>query len=306
MRISSLLLFSALLTQPVMSYADISTHQLTRKDGSEIHYYIDKRGEQNKTLLVLLQGSDCNSIKDNTFIQETFGQWLPDSDILMVEKYGITAQLPYLKNYDQRKDCPLEYMLKDNPTQRTDDYSAVLDKLSTDYPNVVLVGGSEGATMVHLIIAQRKDIKAGIALNGGGRFFIDDVLYNIRHTTPAEYVKEATESFQQFANAAKNSQMDDDQIVSEHGKYWWQQFLSIDLQQVIKKNTYTPTLIIQTLNDINVDVDAFYQLNRNIQQPNIQFISYDKLDHGFYGDDGLHHTDEIISAIQQWYTKQAK
>ena len=293
MRISSLLLFTTLLVQPTISYRDISTHQLARKDGSEIHYYLDKRDEHNKTLLVLLQGSDCNSIKNNAFILETFGQWLPNSDILMVEKYGITAQLPYLKIIDERKDCPLEYMLKDNPTQRTNDYLAVLDKLSPDYPNVVLVGGSEGATMVHLIIDQRKDIKAGIALNGGGRFFIDDVIYNIRHTTPSEYVKEATESFQQFATSAKNNELDDDQIISEHGKSWWHQFLSIDLQEVIKRNDHTPVLIVQTLNDVNVDVDAFHQLNRNIQQPNIQFISYDQLDHGFYGKDGLHHTDDL-------------
>lgn len=304
MRISSLLLFSALFIQPIMSYADISTHQLTREDGSDIHYYIDKRSENNKTLLVLLQGSDCNSVKNNTFIQETFGQWLPDSDILMVEKYGITAQLPYLKNYDERKDCPLEYMLKDNPTQRTNDYSAVLDKLSPYYPNLVLVGGSEGAIMVHLIIDRRNDIKAGIALNGGGRFFIDDVIYNIRHTTPSEYVKEATEGFQQFAISAKNNELDNDQIISEHGKLWWHQFLSIDLQAVMQKNNHTPVLIVQTLNDINVDVDAFDQLSRHIQQSNIQFMSYKQLDHGFYGKDGLRHTDEIINMMKQWYAKQ--
>ncbi|WP_286145983.1 hypothetical protein [Shigella sp. FC1967] len=118
-----------------------------------------------------MQGSDCNSIKNNTFIQETFGQWLPNSDVLMVEKYGITAQLPYSQYEGERIDCPKSYKRHDNPTQRAEDYEAVLDNLSPQYPNIILIGGSEGATMVHLVVAKRNDIKAAIALNGGGRFF---------------------------------------------------------------------------------------------------------------------------------------
>ncbi|WP_260280016.1 hypothetical protein [Proteus terrae] len=48
----------------------------------------------------------------------------------------------------------------------------MLDKLSSQYPNIILIGGSEGATMVHLVVAKRNDIKAAIALNGGGVFFL--------------------------------------------------------------------------------------------------------------------------------------
>ncbi|MGC2867254.1 MULTISPECIES: alpha/beta hydrolase family protein [Proteus] len=306
MRISLLFLLSTFLLPSFESYAKISTHLLPRKDGSEISYYLDKRAEKNQTLLVLMQGSDCNSIKNNMFIQETFGQWLPNSDVLMVEKYGITALLPYSQYDGERVDCPKIYKRHDNPKQRIEDYEAVLDKLSSQYPNIILIGGSEGATMVHLVVTKRNDIKAAIALNGGGRFFLDDVLYNIRHTTPKEYVEDALNGFQQFADAIKNNQIDDEQFISEHSKIWWQQFFTIDLLKVIKSNQHTPVLIIQTLNDTNVNVDAFHQLSQDINQPNVKFIKYNKLDHGFYNEQGERLTNEIISDIQQWYSQYTK
>ncbi|MBI6405194.1 alpha/beta hydrolase family protein [Proteus sp. DFP240708] len=306
MRISLLFLLSTFLLPSFASYAKISTHLLPRKDGSEISYYLDKRAEKNQTLLVLMQGSDCNSIKNNMFIQETFGQWLPNSDVLMVEKYGITALLPYSQYDGERVDCPKIYKRHDNPKQRIEDYEAVLDKLSSQYPNIILIGGSEGATMVHLVVTKRNDIKAAIALNGGGRFFLDDVLYNIRHTTPKEYVEDALNGFQQFADAIKNNQIDDEQFISEHSKIWWQQFFTIDLLKVIKSNQHTPVLIIQTLNDTNVNVDAFHQLSQDINQPNVKFIKYNKLDHGFYNEQGERLTNEIISDIQQWYSQYTK
>ncbi|WP_311747934.1 acyl-CoA thioester hydrolase/BAAT C-terminal domain-containing protein [Proteus penneri] len=306
MRTSLLSLLSAFLLPSFASYAEISTHLLPRKDGSEISYYMDKRAEKNQTLLVLMQGSDCNSIKNNVFIQETFGHWLPNSDVLMVEKYGITAQLPYSQYDGERIDCPKSYQRHDNPKQRIEDYEAVLDKLSSQYPNIILLGGSEGATIVHLMVTKRNDIKAAIALNGGGRFFLDDVLYNIRHTTPKEHVEDAINSFQQFADAIKNNQIDDEQFISEHSKIWWQQFFTIDLLKVIKSNQHTPVLIIQTLNDTNVNVNAFYQLSRDINQPNVKFIKYEKLDHGFYNEQGERLTNKIINDIQQWYTQYTK
>lgn len=306
MRISSLLLLSSFLFPSFSTVADITTHSLLRKDGSEINYHLDIRDKQNRTLLVLMQGSDCNSIKNNQFIQKSFGQWLTNSDVLMVEKYGITDRLPYSQYENERIDCPKSYTLHDNPTQRTEDYNAVLDYLSPNYSNIILIGGSEGATMVHLVIEKRKDIHAAIALNGGGRFFLDDVLYNIRHTAPEVQRENAVHDFLQFVDAIKNNQIEDNQWIGEHSKSWWQQYLTIDLLEIIKANTQTPILIIQTLNDTNVDVDAFHQLSKNITQPNVTFIKYDELDHGFYTDKGERMTNEIINDIQQWYSQHAK
>lgn len=117
-------------------------------------------------------------------------------------------------------------------------------KLSSQYPNIILIGGSKGTTMVLLVVARRNDIKAVVALNGGGRFFLDDVLYNIRHTRPKEYVEDALNGFKQFADTIKNTQIDDERFISEYSKYWWQQFFAVDLLKIIKSNQHTPVLII--------------------------------------------------------------
>ncbi|WP_337232349.1 hypothetical protein, partial [Vibrio cholerae] len=62
-------------------------------------------------------------------------------------------------------------------------------------------------------------------------------------------------------------------------------------------------LIIQTLNDTNVNVDSFYQLSQDINQPNVKFIKYEKLDHGFYNEQGERLTNKIINDIQHWYSQ---
>ncbi len=44
--------------------------------------------------------------------------------------------------------------------------------------------------------------------------------------------------------------------------YGGNNIFAIDLLEVIKRNTQTPVLIVQTLDDINVDVAAFHQLSQ--------------------------------------------
>ncbi len=48
----------------------------------------------------------------------------------------------------------------------------------------MLLGGSEGALVTNLIVAQENFITASVALNVGGQYFINDVLYSIENNTP--------------------------------------------------------------------------------------------------------------------------
>ncbi|MBO1916652.1 hypothetical protein J4727_18840 [Providencia rettgeri] len=47
----------------------------------------------------------------------------------------------------------------------------------------MLLGGSEGALVTNLIVAENF-ITASVALNVGGQYFINDVLYSIENNTP--------------------------------------------------------------------------------------------------------------------------
>ncbi len=101
-----------------------------RQDGSAITFYLE-RGHNNdnpKTLLIAVQGSDCNSAKHDKFVQIISRRAWPSADLLLIEKRGITADLPYSADAE-RADCPAEYIRKDSPQQRVEDIKAVVNKI---------------------------------------------------------------------------------------------------------------------------------------------------------------------------------
>lgn len=106
------------------------------------------------------------------------------------------------------------------------------------------MGGNEGAVIANLVSADIDSIDATIAFNGGGRWFIDDVSHSIavKHNNPDEARKEI-DDFKGFAEHVLNSkpfELD----VSGHGYHWWQQMLSIDQLDILKK-VKSPLLIVQ-------------------------------------------------------------
>lgn len=164
------------------------THTVSRDDGSSISYYLVQHAHDTDTLLLILQGSDCNSVlKIDSILTEYKNVW-PEADVLLIEKYGINRKLKYSKDAE-RKDCPAQYLEKDNPAQRVADIKTVLDIVRKDgkYKTFILLGGSEGAVIANLVSADIDSIDATIAFNGGGRWFIDDVSHSIavKHKNPA-------------------------------------------------------------------------------------------------------------------------
>ncbi|WP_323838064.1 hypothetical protein [Photorhabdus africana] len=185
--LTSVLLFSCYIG---FAYSNINTHkQFFRHDGSEITYYLKQRGGKN--LLVLIQGSDCNSIDNNKFVNNAFSDIYPDSDVLTVEKYGINASLLW-SDVVERSDCPKDYMSSDTPEQRVKDYIQIIDYLKhqNKYNKIIILGGSEGAVVANLITSQVNYIDRTVSLNGGGRYFSDDVIHSIKSEALPEYLNE--------------------------------------------------------------------------------------------------------------------
>ncbi|MDU7781420.1 hypothetical protein [Aeromonas caviae] len=163
------------------------TRTASRDDGSFISYYLVQHAHDTDTLLLILQGSDCNSmLKIEPILTEYKNVW-PEADVLLIEKYGINRKLKYSTD-PARKDCPAQYLEKDNPAQRVADIKVVLDTVRKDgqYKTFILLGGSEGAVIANLVTADIDYIDATIAFNGGGRWFIDDVSHSIevKHKNP--------------------------------------------------------------------------------------------------------------------------
>ncbi|WFC14823.1 alpha/beta hydrolase family protein [Aeromonas salmonicida] len=282
---------------------DIITRTASRDDGSPISYYLVQHPHDADTLLLILQGSDCNSVlKIESILTEYKNVW-PEADFLLIEKYGINRKLKYSSD-PARKDCPAQYLEKDNPAQRVADIKTVLDIVRKDgqYKKLILLGGSEGAVIANLVTADVDYIDATIAFNGGGRWFIDDVSHGIavKHKNPAAARKEI-DGFKGFSEHVLNSKPFELEV-SGHGYYWWQQMLSIDQLDTLK-NVKSPLLVIQGGRDTSVSpqkTDEMMQRLKELGKNNIEYRRYEALDHGLKNSDGESLRKEVVSDIYVW------
>ncbi|MFS1161746.1 alpha/beta hydrolase family protein [Aeromonas salmonicida] len=282
---------------------DIITRTASRDDGSPISYYLVQHPHDADTLLLILQGSDCNSVlKIESILTEYKNVW-PEAYFLLIEKYGINRKLKYSSD-PARKDCPAQYLEKDNPAQRVADIKTVLDIVRKDgqYKKLILLGGSEGAVIANLVTADVDYIDATIAFNGGGRWFIDDVSHGIavKHKNPAAARKEI-DGFKGFSEHVLNSKPFELEV-SGHGYYWWQQMLSIDQLDTLK-NVKSPLLVIQGGRDTSVSpqkTDEMMQRLKELGKNNIEYRRYEALDHGLKNSDGESLRKEVVSDIYVW------
>lgn len=302
MQVRAISLLLLMLTCSI-SATEIMTRTVSRDDGSFISYYLVQHPHDTDTLLLILQGSDCNSVlKIESILTEYKNVW-PEADVLLIEKYGINRKLKYSKDAE-RKDCPAQYLEKDNPAQRVADIKTVLDIVRKDgqYKTFILLGGSEGAVIANRVSADIDSIDATIAFNGGGRWFIDDVSHSIavKHNNPDEARKDI-DGFKGFAEHVLNSKPFELEV-SGHGYHWWQQVLSIDqLDTLIKVNS--PLLIIQGGMDTSVSpqkTDEMMQRLKELGKSNIEYRRYEELDHGLKNIDGKSLRKEVISDINIW------
>ncbi len=298
-----LIFFGFLFLTSSVNPQEIMTRTASRDDGSFIFYYLVQHLHDTDTLLLILQGSDCNSVlKIESILTEYKNVW-PEADVLLIEKYGINRKLKYSKDAE-RKDCPAQYLEKDNPAQRVADIKAVLDIVRKDgqYKKLILLGGSEGAVIANLVSADVDYIDATITFNGGGRWFIDDVSHSIavKHKNPAAAKKEV-DDFKGFAEHVLNSkpfELD----VSGHGYHWWQQMLSIDQLDTLKK-VKSPLLIIQGGRDTSVSPQKTDEMMQRLEEhgkSNIEYRRYEALDHGLKDSDGKNLRKEVIRDINIW------
>ncbi|HHQ4581721.1 TPA: alpha/beta hydrolase family protein [Aeromonas hydrophila] len=285
-RVGSFLLLFLTFTS---SAGNITSHTASRDDGSPISYYLVQYSHDTGTLLLILQGSDCNSVLNINSILSDYKDAWPEADILLIEKYGINRKLKYGTD-PARKDCPAQYLENDNPARRVVDIKTVLNivRKNGQYKIFILLGGSEGAVIANLVTADVDYIDATIAFNGGGRWFIDDVSHSIavKHNNP-EAARKESDGFKEFAEHVLNSKPFELEV-SGHGYHWWQQMLSLDQLDTLK-NIKSPLLIIQGGRDTSVSpqkTDELIQRLKDLGKSNIEYRRYKELDHGLKDSDG--------------------
>ncbi|GJC07642.1 alpha/beta hydrolase family protein [Aeromonas hydrophila] len=282
---------------------DITTRTASRDDGTHISYYLVTHSHDADTLLLILQGSDCNSVLNIDSILSDYKDVWPEADLLLIEKYGIDSKLKYSTD-SAREDCPAQYLEKDSPAQRAADIKVVLDTVRKDgkYKKLILLGGSEGAVIANLVTADIDYIDATIAFNGGGRWFIDDVSYSIaaEHKN-IEAARKDIDNFKGFAEHVLNGKPFELEV-SGHGYHWWHQMLSIDQLDTLQ-DVKSPLLIIQGGRDTSVSPQKTGELLRRLKdlgKNNIEYRRYEKLDHGLKDSNGKNQRKEVVTDMNIW------
>lgn len=227
---------------------------------------------------------------------------LPDSDVLGVEKRGLELVSPEaLVNDDE---CPRSYYQHESLFKRTEDYRKVLNALSADYEQMIVLGGSEGAIIAGLLRQEDLPITATISLNGGGQHFRDDIFWSIEKAVPesdrASALAGVEEFIQDIQTMTANALDEMKENPSNHSVRWWFEMLSLDMLDVWQKGDH-PLLMIQTLGDNNVSVPSAMTLFKDLEEySHIHTLAFPALDHGFHDENGASKVDEIIQQIQYW------
>lgn len=299
-------------THPRFEMQDLES--ILREDGSEIYYdlrktqdgsQIQKSAQKPRVLLVLIQGSGCLPISQQSQTMRLLATVMPESDQLWVEKRGLESVL--LEAPDEQihlENCPLDYYTYESLSQRVQDYTEVITALSKEYDEIILLGGSEGATIVGLLRQRSLPITAAIALNGGGQYFFDDILWSISQTVPdpekSILLAEIT-GFIKMMQAISDDELEQfTDYSSNHSARWWREMLNLDMADVWKQSDIS-LLMIQTLGDNNVSVPAAKLMFEDLSDyAHIQVTTYSELDHGFKDADGNSHIVTVTTDIQKW------
>jgi pimeloyl-ACP methyl ester carboxylesterase len=306
-----------LLSAPVMAVDKLGLRQytLTRFDGSDIRYYLGRRGiTKPQSLLVIMQGSDCNSVVNNPRMKE-IAAVAPTAAVLLVEKYGITANLPFSRE-TARSDCPDTYLKNNVPEQRVMDYARIVAALRISAApwwnrKLIIVGGSEGAQIAEQVAAIIPETDCLIVFGFGGRHFEDDVLQSVRNEMKeAGLDDKATEEkvvgMQAMFKAALNDRSPNE-IASGYSHAWWASMLSMDQSAMLRAVT-VPVLAIQGGRDHNVSIAGARALMSPFRaggKGNVEYIEYPGLDHAFTDADGTSHWDRVIHDISVWLNRHS-
>lgn len=279
--------------------------QMPRGDGSSIRYYLEPRvpGQTSTQLLLVLQGSDCNSVTQVSAIRRDIARAWPQADLLTVEKYGIDDSLPYDSD-PERSDCPVPYLEHDSPQQRAGDLDMVLAALRSahGYRQVVAIGGSEGAAVANLLAAHSPHVDATIAFNGGGQWFLNDIVHSLSsEPMPASERRKAEQGLRAFARHVLQSPPQP-MAMSGHGYRWWRDTLELDQLALLRQST-RPVLIMQAGADSSVSPQSTLSMIARLHQAgkrNISYRTYPGLNHAMAEPGGASHLSRVADDMAMW------
>jgi pimeloyl-ACP methyl ester carboxylesterase len=283
-------------------------YAVPRLDGTGISYYLAANtGDNKQPILLIIHGSDCNSIANHPRIRR-FERVATDAVALYVDKYGITTELPWSES-DDRNDCPDVHLERNTLNQRVLDILRVVGELRQTAHwwdgKLFIVGGSEGAIVAESVAPLVPETQSLIIFGFGGRWFENDVLHSVQVSLNADgespqaqakrlkTVRDLLAGALRDRDAAKN--------LWGYSHAWWASMLEFDQLEALRR-VHVPVLALQGSEDEFVDVAGAREMmgELRLQGSNITFLEYDGLNHGFRDAENRSRLDRVIDDMAKW------
>lgn len=270
---------------------------LARADGSEIVYYVERRAARGRQpLLIMLQGSGCDSVTLNDRIRWMARLLAPGHALLTIEKYGVATGA-------DGNDCPVDFWRGNTLTQRVLDAAHVVAALRRQgwwNGELVIFGGSEGGAVAALAAPLIPETRAVVIWSSGIGLPIGQM---IRAALPPAMIAEADRVFAEArANPAAGRHW------SGAGYRWWADAIDqLPARGLVQ--TPAPVLMIHGTRDESAPVAsarAARDLAAAAGKADFTYREYAGYDHFMVDAGGIDHRREVVVAAAAWLRRQRR
>ena len=263
---------------------------LERPDGSAIHYHLHRPGAARRPLLVMLQGSGCDSVTRNDRIPWMAERLAPDHVLLTIEKYGVAPG-------DDGETCSADHWRGNTLQQRALDVLHVVAALRGEpwwNGELVLFGGSEGGAVAALAAPLAHGARAVIIWSSGLGQPVGEM---IRSVLPPQ-VREEADGI--FAEARRNPT---GALQWGGASYrWWADAVDLVPARSLVQ-TRAPILMIHGSRDQFAPIAsarAARDLMRAAERPNLTYREYEGYDHFMVDAGGVDRRAEVVREAATW------
>ncbi|HWT14032.1 MAG TPA: prolyl oligopeptidase family serine peptidase [Allosphingosinicella sp.] len=261
-----------------------------RTDGSTIHYYLERRPRGRQPLLLMLQGSGCDSVTRNARLGWTAGLLAPRSAVLTIDKYGVAPG-------DEGEHCSPEFRRGNTLRQRVLDALQVVAALRRERwwdGELILFGGSEGGAVAAMLGPLVPETRAVIIWSSGIGLPIGDM---IRQALPPPMQAEAERI---FAEARANPTGERQWAGASYR--WWADAIDLVPARSLAQTPAPVLLIHGTRDDSAVIASARAARDLVVASGKTDFVyrEYEGYDHFMVDPAGVDRRAEVAAAAASW------
>ena len=271
--------------------APLPAATLARADGSAIAYHVERGARQTRQpLLLMLQGSGCDSVARNDRIPWMALRLAPRHAVLTIEKYGVAPGA-------DGEICAEDHWRGNTLTRRVLDALQVIGALRGQgwwTGELVVFGGSEGGAVAAMLAPLVPETKAVIIWSSGIGLPVGQL---IRGALPPHMRDEADRVF-----AEARAHPDPGRRWGGASYAWWADAIDLVPARGLVA-TPTPVLLIHGTRDESAPIAsarAARDLVLAAGKANFTYREYEGYDHFMVDAGGTDHRAEVVGAAADW------